>query len=295
MTRITVRFPDGYAGLNGRGWDRTSDLPRVNRVPRSPSGATRGRYSAIDPSASRRRAPGSPLVATAVSHESRTRGGGGVLPSANSSLLACVSDRCEPVGGEGALLGGEVRLQLGDPRPPPTISAGVCQRVRASGPRHPAVRMFPNGFQSGRLAPIPNDRSQEKGPPFVYPCGAGRAWGTRGPEFKSRRPERQKGPFRLTTRKRTRSDPLDPAPARSSLARNWRAPKLSLRCLPPRRESIEFVVSSAAGCRGCSAPCRRRPSAGSVRRRRGSRPECPRSGRSTWRFRLGCRGSLAGQ
>jgi hypothetical protein len=25
-----MRFPDGYEGLNGRGWDRTSDLPRVN-------------------------------------------------------------------------------------------------------------------------------------------------------------------------------------------------------------------------------------------------------------------------
>ena len=25
-----MRFPDSYAGLSGRGWDRTSDLPRVN-------------------------------------------------------------------------------------------------------------------------------------------------------------------------------------------------------------------------------------------------------------------------
>jgi hypothetical protein len=32
MTRITKPFPDGYAGPSGRGWDRTSDLPRVKRV-----------------------------------------------------------------------------------------------------------------------------------------------------------------------------------------------------------------------------------------------------------------------
>jgi hypothetical protein len=32
MTHTTMRFPHSHAIVNGRSWDRTSDLPRVKRA-----------------------------------------------------------------------------------------------------------------------------------------------------------------------------------------------------------------------------------------------------------------------